>query len=253
MHTLEIMDISFRMPKQTLEDELLAEEANYASTATIQHSSKELVMRMSGKSMYQITFTNSDGDEFKIVAEIDDSTGDIVFVPNRIQNLQKKFFSSSYNVIDNIGDDADPAGFFVRFATMQSTKLSGTFVCYDPNGVPTIIVDGKTKPFSALGIVDDNEHIYSIASAKTLKHAADDAGFHIQKPINVWLQENPAVARAIVNMANVNDKMDYIGQHLITARLNDEIESDEFIDIFRQAGLFGFSKPSVLNIYKLLS
>ena len=46
--------------------------------------------------------------------------------------------------------------------------------------------------------------------------------------------------------------MNYIGKYLVAARLNDEIDSDEFVDIFRQAGVIGFSDASILSIYKLL-
>ena len=51
---------------------------------------------------------------------------------------------------------------------------------------------------------------------------------------------------------NLNQQMDIIGKWLIQARCNDEIDSSEFMDIFCQAGILGFSDQSVLNIYKLL-
>lgn len=252
MHPLVIMDIALNIPKQDLESALLQEEANYTAT-TITHDSKELVMRLSGKNMYQITLKNSDGDEFCIVAEIDDRTGDVVFMPNRIKNRNKSFYSCSCMVQDNIGTDADPAMFFAKFFEELCVKRQGSFTWHEPDGNTTIIVNGSYRRVDAMAVVDEDGHVYSIAGAKSIKHSAEDGAFHIQTPINVWLRENPAVATAVASMSDINDKMNYIGQYLISARLNDEIESDEFIDIFRQAGIFGFSKESVQNIYKLLT
>lgn len=252
MHPVMIMDIALRIPKQELESALLQEESNY-TTATITHDSKELVMKLSGKNMYQITFKNSDADEFCIVAEVDDRTGDIVFMPNRIKNRNKSFYSCTYMVQNNIGTDSDPAMFFVKFFQELSVQRKGSFAWCEPDGNATIIVDGSYKKADAMAIVDEDGRVYSVAGAKSIKHSAEDGAFHIQTPINVWLKENPAVAVAVSSMSDINDKMNYIGQYLISARLKDEIESDEFIDIFRQAGIFGFSKESVQNIYKLLT
>ena len=50
----------------------------------------------------------------------------------------------------------------------------------------------------------------------------------------------------------MNDKMNYIGKYLINAKLKEEIDSEEFLDIFCQAGIIGFSEQSVINIYKLI-
>ena len=71
--------------------------------------------------------------------------------------------------------------------------------------------------------------------------------------ISQWLSEHRNVAAAISQIPDVADKMNYIGKYLIKERLSDKIDQDEFMDIFRQAGLFGFSDQSVLNIYKLLT
>ena len=50
--------------------------------------------------------------------------------------------------------------------------------------------------------------------------------------------------------------MNYIGKYVVELKARDEIEAEEFKDIFIQAGLFtsGFSGEKTLNmIYKLLN
>ena len=55
---------------------------------------------------------------------------------------------------------------------------------------------------------------------------------------------------------STTDKMTYIGKYVISLKAKDEIEAEEFKDVFIQAGLFtsGFSNDKTLSmIYKLLN
>ena len=135
---------------------------------------------------------------------------------------------------------------------MDEENHKATVAFVDAKSDVTLIKEGNIQNKVSLAIVDSNGNVYSNLKAKSINSIDDDdVDFHVKKPINEWLQEHKEVGAAISKLP-LNQKMDYIGKYLIQARVNDEIDASEFADIFCQAGLFGFSDPSVLKIYKLL-
>lgn len=254
MSSPQILAISFRMPEKTFEDEIQRAAAN--ANTPMKYTGKHLQMRLSGKDMLKATVSNDNNSaEFSFVAERDTAKGELVFTPFKLRSMGETFFTSQYSD-DTIADtDDDPALFVFNFLRDECTKRQGTFAYVTANGNMQIIREGQPKRVASIALVDTDNHVYSCTDAKRMAGESEDNGpsFTIQTPINVWLQQNREVAVAVNGIQDVGDKMNYIGQWLIQARLDDEIEQEEFIDIFRQAGIFGFTNPAVQRIYKLLT
>ena len=246
----EIVDINLKMPFQDFERELQDIVDNYSEPMTF--NIKQLRTRL-GKAMYKLIVENDSSDNINIVAECDDVNGDIYFHPLKLSNMNESFFTSSVDT-NTRGQLNDPCYFIYSAFSELARNHKATFACIEPisnYSYSALIVDGKTKRVDGIGLVDSDGKMYSIAGAKMIKGDANDTDFSIRQPINEWIQEHRDIQQAIAHLP-LNEKMDYIGKWLIQARLKDEIDSDEFVDIFRQAGLFGFTETSVQNIYKLI-
>lgn len=250
MLKLQIADIKLSMCIQDFERELKDFADNYSE------SMNYMVKPMStkrGKNMYKVVIDNYSHDVFEIIGERDDVTGDIHFHPLKLQNMNESFYNCTYSDPSIIGQDNDPAVFVTSFLKLMCTNTNkGSFAYIESNGNPVIIKDGSHKRTASIALVDGDGNIYSCSGAKSIKGATDDVGFSVNKPIGEWVSENPDVQREIAKLPSMDAKMNYIGKYLITAKVNEEIDSDEFMDIFCQAGIIGFSEPSVINIYKLI-
>lgn len=244
----EIVDINLKMPFQDFERELQDIVDNYSKPMTF--NIKQLRTRL-GKAMYKLIVENNSSDNINIVAECDDVNGDIYFHPLKLSNMNESFFTSSVDT-NTRGQLNDPCHFIYFAFSELAYNHKATFACIEPtSNSSALIVDGKAKKVDGIGLVDSDGKMYSIAGAKMIKGDANDTDFSIRQPINEWIQEHRDIQQAIAHLP-LNEKMNYIGKWLVQARLKDEIDSDEFVDIFRQAGLFGFTETSVQNIYKLI-
>lgn len=248
MHNLEIADIELKMSVQDFETALQHCIDNYSEH--MNYALKPMRTKR-GKSMYKLSIDNGDNDTIDIIGEQDDVSGDIHFHPLKLQNMNESFYSTHYCDYDTVGQPEDPAMFVCYALSELCDNHKGSFAYIDPNGDKVVIKDGTRKRSLSVALVDGDGNVYSCAGAKNIKGASEESEFTVKKPIGEWLNENPDVQRAIAKLP-LSDKMNYIGQYLIKAKLTEEIDSDEFMDIFCQAGIFGFSDKSVLNIYKLL-
>lgn len=250
----QILAIDFRMPEQAFEEQIQLAATNASSPMT--YKGKHLQMRLSGKEMLKVEITNDSGSaKFTFVAERDTARKELIFTPFKLRSMGETFFDAHYDDDSIINTDEDPARFTFEFLRDQSITRQGTFAYMLDEGNMQIVRDGQTKRVASLALVDSDNNVYSCTDAKRMSGESDVDGpsFKIQTPINVWLQQNREVAAAINGIQDIGGKMDYIGQWLIQARLKDEIDQEEFMDIFRQAGVFGFTNASVLRIYKLLT
>ena len=248
MFDLQIASIELQMPLQDFENALQDCVDDYSEH--MNYNIKSMSTKR-GKSMYKLTIDNGSNSEVNIVAEKDDVSGDMCFHPLKLQNMNESFYTFHYDDTSIAGQDIDPCMFFCWAMARICGNHKGSFAYITPSGRPHIIKDGAAKRSTSIALVDSDGNVYSCLGAKTVKGAVDGADFSVKKPIGEWLSENPDVQRAIAKLP-LDQKMNYIGQYLIKAKLKEEIDSDEFTDIFCQAGIFGFSEPSVLNIYKLI-
>lgn len=249
MLNFTIADINLNIPVQDFERGLQDCINNYSSQ--MNYSLKPMKTRM-GKNMYKLTVDNCNNSNIEIIGERDDVTGDIQFHPLKLANMGESFYQGHYDDLDIAGEDEDPTMFIAYAFRILCIDYKGSFACIDPNGSTTLVKDGSQKYATSIALVDKDGNVYSCAGAKSIKGASDGPDFSVKKPIGDWLQENPEVQSELAKFPQIDTKMNYIGKYLINAKINEEIDSDEFMDIFCQAGIIGFSEPSVLKIYKLI-
>lgn len=247
MFELQIADIELSMPEQDFKNAFQEQIDNYSDHMNYQM--KTLRTRY-GNTMYKITVDNGNNSSVDIVAEQDAVTGDVHFHPIKLSNYNESFYSVHYND-DIAGNSEDPCMFICYALRNMCVAQKGNFAYVDPNGDITLIKEGSQKKGAALAIVDGDGTVYSSYGAKSVKAASENISFEVKKPIAEWLQENRDVAVAIQSLP-LDQKMNYIGKYLIQSRTNDEIDAEEFMDVFCQAGLIGFTDKTVANIYKLL-
>lgn len=243
---LQIVDIDLTMSEKDFSDAIQDEISNYSENMSI---SIKLLKTKHGNSMYKIQVDNDDNSSAIIVGEQDSVNGNIHFHPIKLSNFNDSFYK--VNLAEDIaGEDRDPSIFLCYALRNICKRVNGTFGYIAPDGGMAVVKDGKEKRKLSVGLVDENGNVYSSYGAKSIEEKSRGINFSVNKPIAQWLQENPDVATAIQPLP-INDKMNYIGKYLIQARMNDEIETDEFTDIFCQAGLIGYTDNTVLGIYKL--
>ena len=243
-----ITDINLQMPFQDFERQFqdCIDNWSYTMNYTIKTPSTRM-----GKHLYKITVDNNNGSSIDVVALKDDISPDTIsFKPLKLSNLNESFYSYSIQEEDIIGTEKDPTMLLCSALKCLCVDNNGTFAYIDSNNVSCIVKDGNIKRKVYVGLVDDNGDVYSTVKAESISYDSDNAQFHVKTPIQEWLREHDDVANAIQTLP-IDEKMNYIGKYLIQARVNDEIDTSEFADIFCQAGLFGFSDPSVMKIYKL--
>lgn len=257
----QIMGISFRVPETTFVSSLeeAIQECDSNNGLKMSYSSKTSIMRRSGKTVYLCTLENDGATaSITIAAEKDDINKELVFTPMKIKNINESFYECKYSDDSIIGTDNDPGQLMMETLLKTATERGGTFAYLPGNdNRPIIVKEGNRKNFGYLCCTDSDGHVYSLSGAKSSDLDDDDddddaPSLRIKTPINVWLQQNPTVAAAINGINTIDGKMNYIGKYLVSERLADNIDHSEFMDIFRQAGVFGFSDPTVLNFYKLL-
>lgn len=212
-----------------------------------------------GKHVTKITVDNGNGSFCKIAAEEDTSNGTIHFLPLKFGNFSNECYDTNvdkttYYTFDD--EFSDPCYFIYYFLTQIAKQNKGSFACLHTfTGSSIIIKDGNNRDMKGIAIIDSRGDVYSIDNAKIPKMSSvtPGSGFKVNKPINQWLKEHEEVRHAISqpNM-DIGSKMNFIGKYLIQARTKDEIDADEFTDIFIQAGIIGFTDKSVQSIYKLV-
>lgn len=247
MFELQIADIEFSMPEQDFKNAFQEQIDNYSDHMNYQIKT---LRTKYGNTMYKISVDNGNNSSIDIVAEQDVVTGDVHFHPVKLANFNESFYSVHYDD-DIAGSSADPCMFICYALRNICIEQKGNFAYVDPNGDTVLIKEGSHKRGATLAIVDDDGAVYSSYGAKSVKAASENISFEVKKPIAEWLQENPNVAAAIQTLS-LDQKMNYIGKYLIQLRTNDEIDAEEFMDVFCQAGLIGFTDKTVANIYKLL-
>lgn len=78
-----------------------------------------------------------------------------------------------------------------------------------------------------------------------------DLGEGFKVKIMDWFKENPELVEQTKSLS-LEDKMNFVGKYLIKEKRDYNISSQEFIDLFKQAGLIGFSEPGLIYFYELL-
>lgn len=247
LNEVQITFVDLRIPVADFQAEMQDAADNYSDV--MKFDLKEMSTRK-GKHMYKFIVQNEDSNYISVIAEQDDASGDMIFHPLKLSNMNNSFYDIYSG--NACGKPEDPAVFFCETMEYIVTRHKGDFACII-NGTPCIISNGVKQSCEGIGLIDNNGKVYSVANAKSILGDASDTGvdFSVNIPISEWIQDHTDIKIAIMQLP-LAEKMNYIGKWLIKARLNEEIDADEFMDIFRQAGIFGYTDTSVLNIYKLI-
>lgn len=255
----KIYDIDFSCPHDDFMDGLRDFLSNYGN-CNMNANSTENATR-NGKYMYKIEVTNQDDPNVTtMLFEKNANNGDIIFVPSSFRSFGGTFYKTE-NLQSDIEDtDDDTLKAFACFLEEEAKKRKGKFICKTNNNV-ICIVNGNSKSGKEC-IVDSNGNVYGakdVSSVSLLDGGSTHVSFNTS--IGEWNKqrklEDPIFASKLNDKStSTTEKMNYIGKYVVELKAKDEIEAEEFKDIFIQAGLFtsGFSSDKTLNmIYKLLN
>jgi len=224
--------------------------------AKMEYSIEPVTLRKNRNSGRRIKFKNEHDDlKFDVVTKYDPNTDTIIFCNLKIASMKKKFYLADMGVQYQPGASEDTTLLAVTCLIKLAEEFNGTIACLASDDVMTIIKNGKKVEAEGIGLIDTNGEVYvpsNFDKPISVKDEDDESSFQINKPINVWLDENPKVKEKMMTYNTMPERMDFVGKVLIQLKLRDTIDTDEFMDIFRQAGVIGFSDSSVSNIYKLL-
>ena len=251
MFQLKILDIDLTIPMDKFEERLKDEISNY-SYGNMLYNIKNLSSRF-GKNICKITINNSSCSEVEIIAEKDTNTNNIHFYPMTLRDMSDGFYD--LNIDDDVcGKQEDPSIFLVELLRHLCVHYNGLLACISSGGYCCLIKNGNIESVSHFALIDNKGNVYSgNKNLKAIKGLSDDnVSLNIQKPIGEWIKEHPDIQEELQKCSTFDAKANCIGKYLISAKLKEDIDSDEFIDIFCQAGAIGFSEPSILNIYKLI-
>lgn len=246
----KIVSVDLRMPITLFQTQLDEQVDDWSEKMVTEVKPGET---KNGKKVYTVSIKNdADNANVKFVAEQDDVSKDIIFRPLKMGKMNNDFYNFDCSDYSLIGTDDDPVKFAASALEQICMANKGTVAII--NDSDAILVRNGHKAKSEIGIVAEDGSVFSRVNAKDigLNDGDMDTEFHVKQPINEWLAEHADVAQAIAKLPTINDKMNFVGKYLIQARNNDEIESEEFMDIFRQAGLFGFTDNTVKMVYKLI-
>lgn len=243
----QIADIDIKVSVQDFENQLRSDINNICSSISykITHT-----LTRRGKNMHKVELEEQSCGTFTIIAEMDANTGDMIFRPLILSSLDNSFYKTDYYDTDMEGTTCDPAYLCLETLSNLARAHGGSFA-FITSDTRKIIDHGQHKTARYVALVDNEGHVYSCGGAQKVSEDKEDFTFTINVPIGEWINEHDDIQQVIAGLP-IDEKMNFIGKWLIKARISEKIESDEFLDIFRQAGIIGFSDSSVLNIYKLI-
>lgn len=219
------------------------------------------VATKNGKYVYKIEITCKDDPNItSLLFEKNANNADILFLPSGFRSYNGTFYTVT-GLSENVqGTDDDTFYAFTLFLESKAKEQKGDLV-YKAGNKVVCISKGNTKSAKEC-IVDSNGNVYGAKEVKNVSLSdGSSASINFNTKIGEWNKERKAEDPNFASVLNDSklstiDKMHYIGKYVVELKANEEIEADEFKDIFIQAGLFtsGFSNDKVLNmIYKLLN
>lgn len=255
---VKIYDIDFSCPHDNFVDGLRNYLSNYGNCNMTANSVEQATKN--GRYMYKIEVTNQDSANMTTVLfEKNANNGDIIFVPNGFRSFGGTFYKVEHLSDTEEGTDDDTSMALMNYLAETAKKMKGKFVCKNDRII--CIVNGNAKDGKEC-IVDNNGNVYGAKDVSSVSLLdGGSTAMHFNTPIGDWNKqrklEDPQFAAMLNDKAvSTTDKMNYIGKYVVNLKANDEIETEEFKDIFIQAGLFtsGFSGDKTLSmIYKLLN
>lgn len=254
---MKIYDIDFSCPHDEFMDGLRNHLSNWGNS-NMNTTSTEVSTR-NGKYMYKIEVTcNDDPNTTTMIFEKNTNNGDIIFATTGL-----KSFNGTFYTVNNLSDDIkysddDTFNAIVNYLDKIAKDKKGKFICKAGSHQIICIVNGNSKQAKEC-IVDNNGNVYGSkeVSSVSLFDGGDMVSYNTKLP--EWnkqrRQEDPDFASILADKTTtVVEKYNLIGKYLVMLRLKNEITSDEFKDLFVQAGVAdGYINDKTLNaMYKLL-
>jgi hypothetical protein len=253
----KIYDINFSAPIADFENRFNDYLKHY-NNCDMSMSKAEQATR-NGKYVYKFTVTSSsDPNETVIIFEKDASTGNVNCVPSGFGSFGGTFYKQT-NLSDSTDIDDDTLLATINFLQTEAKLLNGLMVAEHRDSV-RCIVNGKDINNAKHCIVAGGK-VYGAEDVKlTDMVTAGSVAVHYNTPLGPWMKErraeDPQLDIAVSDKSvSMEDKMYFVGKYLVSLRNQEQIEADEFKDLFAQsAALDGFVKdPTLRTIYKLFN
>jgi len=248
--SLTVVKMNVDIDKSDLKRVLQNYIDNALSSFDVDLSIKDNTLK-SGKNVGVVNIKcNDSGEEIQFVLK--DEIKNYKLEPMKLSNVGNSFYTVDtdmgyrYLTCQNLNE------IFVDLAK----KGKGTYasICYSE---PSLIVNGRKKQIKSIGIVDENNILYTSDEEPSEMSDADNDITYIPKyTIDEWLTEN-ATFKSNLNGLDQNKKLELMAQFAIYQKNNDKITSTNFRDIMIQLGnladlLGGFTDQTVKSVYQLI-
>lgn len=253
---LQIYDIDFSCPHDDFMNGLQSYLYNYGN-CDMRAVSTENSTR-NGKYMYKIEVTSpNDPNTTTILFEKNSNNGDIIFAPSGFKSFGGTFYKVD-SLSDSVeGTDDDTSEALAKYLAETAKLKKGKFVC-KLNKLIYCIVNGNTKQAKEC-IVDSNGSVYGSKEVSTVTLADGTSMVCYGTKLPEWNKErrieDPDFAAILTDKTTtIQEKYTLIGKYVMMLRAKEEITSEEFKDLFVQAGAAdGYANDKTLSmIYKLL-
>ena len=248
--SLTVVKINVDIDKSDLKRAVQNYVDNSLSSFDIDLSIKDTALK-SGKNVCVVDIKcNDSGEEIKFVLK--DEIKNYKLESMKLSNVNDSFYEVNVDVGYKDLSCANLNEIFIDLAK----KGKGTYAsiyCSDP----FLIVNGRKKQVKNIGIIDENNILYSANEEPSEMSDADNDITYIPKyTIDEWLTENTAF-KANLNGLDQNKKLELMAQFAIYQKNNNKITSTSFRDIMIQLGnladlLGGFTDETVKSVYQLI-
>lgn len=213
-----------------------------------------------GKYMYKIEITNNSypGMITTALFEKNPNNGDIILAPTGFRSFGGTFYKTEGLNEDEEGTVEDTSLALMDYLAYSASKHNGKFVCKTTCDDIMCIINGKSKTAKEC-IVDSNGNVYGAKEVNSVSLADGGSMVSYATKLPEWNKErradDPDFDSILTDTTTtLYEKYTLIGKYVMMLRINDEITSEEFKDLFVQAGAAdGYINDKTLNtIYKLL-
>lgn len=215
-----------------------------------------------GKTLYTVNFDdNGSNESFDIIADKTSPTSqEMWFHYMKLANFNYGFARSS-----NSGMYESLYSVFLKEVFQEAAKKTkGRLVALEGNVQNITVIekgnrlDSKKTFDIAVRDIAKNSYYYKSTDISQDNEEDDEdeddfklTKFKVKKPIFDWVRENPDLV-GILQGKSMETRMDIIGKYLMKKKLDGDIDSDLFINLYTQCGIIGFSDPTTKKFYSLI-
>lgn len=255
---MKIYDIDFSCPHDEFMDGLRNHLSNWGNS-NMNATSTEVSTR-NGRYMYKIEVKcNDDPNTTSMIFEKNANNGDIIFAVTGLKSFNGTFYTVTQLSDNTKYTDNDTFYAFTDYITKTAKNKKGKFVYKTHDNQIICIVNGNSKQAKEC-IIDNNGNVYGSKEVSNVSlFDGSDTMVSYNTKLPEWnkerRREDPDFAAILTDKTTtVVEKYNLIGKYLMMLRLKDEITSEEFKDLFIQAGAADdYVNDKTLNtVFKLL-